>query len=99
MKGSDHIRMFAASVRGPRNTREAKVNQDSCLRARGLFGVAGLLALHGRGAVEARLHRIDGDVRPALGVHELLPALVEETLVVLRDVALLDEPRVVRSDR
>ena len=30
--------MFGASVRGPRNTREAKTNQDSCLRARGVFG-------------------------------------------------------------
>src|SRR5258707_14839156 len=54
------------------------------------------LAAQGRGALEAGLDRVERDVGPALRVHELLPALGEEALVVLRDVALGDEPRVVR---
>src|SRR5689334_15794371 len=36
--GGEGIQMFGASVRGPRNKREAKSNQDSCLRVRGAFG-------------------------------------------------------------
>lgn len=36
--GDEGIQLFGASVRGPRNKREAKSNQDSCLRVRGAFG-------------------------------------------------------------
>src|SRR6266849_3756694 len=51
---------------------------------------------HGRGAIEAGLDRVERDVGPAPRVHELFPAPIEETLVVLRDVSLGDEPRIIR---
>src|ERR1700730_14137004 len=54
------------------------------------------LAPHRRSAVEAGLERVKRDVGPAPGVHELLPARIEEALVVLRDVALGDEPWIIR---
>src|SRR5947199_4509653 len=55
-----------------------------------------LLAPHRRGAVEAGGDRVERDLRPARRVHELFPAPVVEALVVLRDVALGDEPRIIR---
>src|SRR5215471_20394640 len=54
------------------------------------------LAAHRRGAVEMGGDRVERDLRPTLGVHELLPALVKEALVVLRNVALGNEPRIIR---
>src|ERR1700738_1910165 len=54
------------------------------------------LAPHRRSAVEAGLERVKRDVGPAPGVHELLPAPIEEALVVLRDVPLGDEPWIIR---
>src|SRR5215472_16013746 len=51
---------------------------------------------HRRGAVEARRHGVDRNLAPALGVHELFPAPIEQALVVLRDVTLGDEPRIIR---
>jgi hypothetical protein len=51
---------------------------------------------HFRGAVEAGGDRVERDVGPALRVHELFPAPIEETLVVLRDVAFGDEPWIIR---
>src|SRR5580693_9111630 len=53
-------------------------------------------AAHSRGAVETGGDRVERDVGPPLRVHELLPAPIEEALVVLRDVALGDEPRIIR---
>src|SRR5437868_14994389 len=49
-----------------------------------------------RGAVEARRDRVERDVSPARSVHERLPALIEEALVVLRDVPFGDEPGIIR---
>ena len=46
------------------------------------------LALHRRSAVEVGRDRVERDVAPALRVHELFPTLVEQALVVLRDVPL-----------
>src|SRR5215470_10059680 len=43
---------------------------------------------HRRGAVEAGGDRVERDLAPALGIHELFPTPIEEALVVLRDVAL-----------
>src|SRR6516225_9685437 len=54
------------------------------------------LTVHSRGAVEAGLDRVERDLCPAPGIHELLPAPIEEALVVFRDVALGDEPRIIR---
>src|SRR5438132_9378659 len=54
------------------------------------------LAPHRRGAVEAGLDRVERDVGPAPRVHELLPAPIEEALVVLRDVPFGDEPWIIR---
>src|SRR5271165_7599909 len=54
------------------------------------------LAPHRCGAVEAGLDRVEPDVGPAPRVHELFPAPIEEALVALRDVALGDEPRIIR---
>src|SRR5580704_3725863 len=56
----------------------------------------GPLAAHRRGAVEAGGDRVERDVGPALRVHELLPAPIEEALVVLRDVPLGDDPWIIR---
>src|ERR1700746_1001190 len=55
-----------------------------------------LLTAHRRGAVEAGRNRVERDWGPACRVHELFPALIEETLVVLRDVALGDETGIIR---
>src|SRR6266542_2932415 len=54
------------------------------------------LALHARGAVEADLDRVERDVGPARRVHEVFPALIEQALVVLRDIALGDETGIIR---
>src|SRR5215472_19103690 len=51
--------------------------------------------LHGGGTLEAGGHRVEVDVRPALGVHKLLPAEVKMSLIVLGDVAFGHQPRVV----
>src|SRR6266498_4583875 len=56
----------------------------------------GALSQEGRRAFEARGDRGDGDLRPALGIHELLPAPVEEPLVILGDVPLGHHSRVLR---
>src|SRR5207244_3397450 len=60
--------------------------------------VGGLIQLapQRRGAVEAGLDRVEGDVGPAPRVHEFFPAPIEEALVVLRDVPLGDEPGIFR---
>src|SRR5205085_11562080 len=39
------------------------------------------------------------DVSPARRVHELFPAPIEETLVVLRDVPFGDDPGIIRMHR
>ena len=54
------------------------------------------LAAYRRGAVEGGLDRVEGDVGPALRVHELFPAPIEKPLVVLRDVPFGDEPGILR---
>src|SRR5437868_1546487 len=51
------------------------------------------LTLHPGGALEIHRDRVDADVVPALGVHELLPAAVVAALVVLRDVTVGDVAR------
>src|SRR5215472_2417434 len=66
------------------------------LALRASFESTAALAPHRRGAVEMGADRVERDVGPALRVHELLPAPIEEALVVLRDVALGDEPRIIR---
>src|SRR6185436_9717357 len=48
-----------------------------------------------RRALEAGGDRREGDFRPALGIHELLPAAVEVPLVALRDVPLGHHARIV----
>src|SRR5262245_16253834 len=52
-------------------------------------------SLHGGSTLEAGGHRVEVDVRPALGVHKLLPAEVKVPLIVLGDVAFGHQPRVV----
>src|SRR5262249_47492123 len=52
-------------------------------------------SLHGGSTLEAGGHRVEVDVRPAFGVHKLLPAEVKVPLIVLGDVAFGHQPRVV----
>src|SRR5262249_23542926 len=60
------------------------------------MGADHALAPHRRGAVETGGDRVERDLGPALRVHELFPAPIEEALVVLRNVAFGNEPRIIR---
>src|SRR5437867_3628027 len=51
---------------------------------------------HARGALESVRDRLMRYVGSALRVHELFPAPIKEALVVLRDLALGDEPWIIR---
>src|SRR5438067_668672 len=55
-----------------------------------------LLAPYRRGAAETGRDRVERRLGPARRVHEIFPAPIEEALVVLRDVALGDEPGIIR---
>src|SRR5262245_65404629 len=69
------------------------------LALRASFESTAALAPHRRGAVETGGDRVERDVGPALRVHEFFPAPIEEALVVLRNVALGHEPRIIRMRR
>src|SRR5215469_18034865 len=53
-------------------------------------------AAHRRAALEPRRDWREWDIGPAFCIHELFPASIEQALVVLRNVALGYEPRIIR---